>query len=175
MRTFLGIALALSFAGTALAQPAARGAASDISNADIQAALKATASMPVNDQQLRVVAINGEYNVGVAVVHRSKASASAAGGAAEHSQVAEVYQIVSGNGTLVTGGTLANAKEPAPNPLAGPTANGSGVLNGQSRKVGPGDVVIIPPNTPHIFSEIASDEIVYLVVRVDPHKVLPIK
>jgi quercetin dioxygenase-like cupin family protein len=42
-----------------------------------------------------------------------------------------------------------------------------------SRKIGPGDVVIIPPNTPHWFSEISSDQIVYLVVRVDPHKVLP--
>jgi quercetin dioxygenase-like cupin family protein len=39
--------------------------------------------------------------------------------------------------------------------------------------VGPGDVVIIPPNTPHWFSDIATDQIVYLVVRVDPHKVLP--
>jgi hypothetical protein len=39
--------------------------------------------------------------------------------------------------------------------------------------VGPGDVVIIPPNTPHWFSEISSDQIVYLVVRVDPHKILP--
>jgi quercetin dioxygenase-like cupin family protein len=33
--------------------------------------------------------------------------------------------------------------------------------------------VIIPPNTPHWFSEIPSDKIVYLVVRVDPHKILP--
>jgi len=39
--------------------------------------------------------------------------------------------------------------------------------------IGPGDAVIIPPNTPHWFSEITSDQIVYLVVRVDPHKVLP--
>jgi len=31
----------------------------------------------------------------------------------------------------------------------------------------------IPRNTPHWFSEITSDQIVYLVVRVDPHKVYP--
>ena len=37
-------------------------------------------------------------------------------------------------------------------------------------EIGPGDVVIIPPNTPHWFSEITSDQIVYLVVRVDPTK-----
>jgi quercetin dioxygenase-like cupin family protein len=46
-------------------------------------------------------------------------------------------------------------------------------VNGTSRKIGPGDVVIIPPNTPHTFTEITSDEIVYVVVRIDPHKVLP--
>ena len=49
----------------------------------------------------------------------------------------------------------------------------STVQGGVSRKIGPGDVVIIPPNTPHWFSEITSDQIVYLVVRVDPHSVLP--
>jgi len=35
-------------------------------------------------------------------------------------------------------------------------------------------VVVIPPNTPHRFSEINSDEIVYVLVRTDPHKVLPV-
>ena len=33
-------------------------------------------------------------------------------------------------------------------------------------------MVIIPANTPHTFSEITTDRIVYMVVRVDPHKVL---
>ena len=36
----------------------------------------------------------------------------------------------------------------------------------------PGSVLIIPPNTPHWFSQIDAD-IVYLVVRIDPHQVLP--
>ena len=47
------------------------------------------------------------------------------------------------------------------------------MLGGHSCKIGSGDVVIIPPNTPHWFTEITTDQIVYLVVRVDPHKVLP--
>jgi len=33
-------------------------------------------------------------------------------------------------------------------------------------------MVIIPANTPHTFAEITTDRIVYMVVRVDPHKVL---
>jgi quercetin dioxygenase-like cupin family protein len=57
--------------------------------------------------------------------------------------------------------------------LNGPSTGGSGIQNGVSRVLGPGDVVIIPPNTPHWFSEITTDQIVYLVVRVDPHRILP--
>ena len=86
--------------------------------------------------------------------------------------------MISGSGTLVTGGVLTDSKEIPPNDetvtvLNGPSTEGSSIQNGVSRKIGPGDVVIIPPNTPHWFSEIPSDKIVYLVVRIDPHKVLP--
>jgi quercetin dioxygenase-like cupin family protein len=34
-------------------------------------------------------------------------------------------------------------------------------------------MIIIPPNTPHWFSEITSDQVVYTVVRIDPKKILP--
>jgi mannose-6-phosphate isomerase-like protein (cupin superfamily) len=96
----------------------------------------------------------------------------------EHSQITEVYHVIEGNATFVTGGTIDNSRESAPDSavvkvLNGPSTQGGVVKDGVSRKVGPGDVVIIPPNTPHWFSEITSDQIVYLVVRVDPHKVLP--
>jgi len=38
--------------------------------------------------------------------------------------------------------------------------------------VGPGNVIVVPPNTPQYFSKVKSDKIVYLVVRVGPHHVL---
>jgi mannose-6-phosphate isomerase-like protein (cupin superfamily) len=137
-----------------------------------------TAPAPVSDQALRVVSINGEYNVGVGVVHRAKTAGRDAGGGIEHSQITEIYHVIEGNATLVTGGTMENLTEVAPDsPIAtvlnGPGTRGGPIQNGVSRKIGPGDVVIIPPNTPHWFSEISSDQIVYLVVRVDPHKILP--
>ena len=86
--------------------------------------------------------------------------------------------MIEGNATLVTGGTIENSKESSPDSnvvkvLNGPSTQGGIVQSGVSRQVGPGDVVMIPPNTPHWFSEITSPQIVYLVVRVDPHKVLP--
>ena len=156
---------------------AALGQATYVTEADIQATMQKSASAPVADQQLRVVSIGGEYNVGVGVIHRAKAAPGDAVGALDHHQITEVYHIVEGNATLVTGGTMANGKDAAADSslvkvLTGPTSSGA-IKNGQSRKVGPGDVIIIPPNTPHGFSEITSDKIVYLVVRIDPHKVLP--
>ncbi len=155
-----------------------RGAATDVSRAEIEATVQKTASAAVSDQAIRVVSINGEYNVGVGVVHRAKTNGPGTGNAVEHSQITEVYHVIEGNATFVTGGAIENARESAPDStvvkvLNGPSTQGGVVQNGVSRQVGPGDVVIIPPNTPHWFSEITSPQIVYLVVRVDPHKVLP--
>jgi hypothetical protein len=181
MRTILAATLALTLASTVQgatpAQHMPRGTATDISNADIQALIKKNAGAPVSDQQIRVMNINGEYNVGVGVVHRAKTAKQSVGGS-EHSQITEIYHVISGNGTLLTGGSIDNPKERAPDveavkTLTGPSTEGTQILNGTSRKLGPGDVVILPPNTPHTFTEITSPEIVYLVVRIDPHKVLP--
>jgi mannose-6-phosphate isomerase-like protein (cupin superfamily) len=165
-------ALALSFSSMAFAQ----GPATYVTNGEIEAATKSMASSPVGDQLLRVAGINnGEYNVGVAVVHRAKAAAIQSG--LEHSQITEIYQIISGNGTMVSGGTMGNAKDVLAAHIlevVGPSKDGCPIVGGQSRKVGPGDVIIIPPNTVHGWSDIATD-LTYLVVRVDPHKVLKVK
>lgn len=170
---------ALSMGTPAFAQEhMPRGTATDVTNDEIQATVAKTPDAKVSDQQIRVVNVAGEYNVGVGVVHRSRTTGPQTANGIEHSQITEVYHVISGNATFVTGGTIENPKEsPATSPvvkvLNGPSTGGGAILNGVSRKVGSGDVVIIPPNTPHWFSEITSDQIVYLVVRFDPHKVLP--
>ena len=160
----------VSFAQTAQVAPAA-----DITNTEIQAAVQKSVSQPVSDQPLRMVTINGEYNVGAALVHRAKTAGRAPDPALAHNQITEVYYIISGNGTLVTGGMLEDARDnttPQALKVIGPSTAGTKILNGESRQVGPGDMVIIPANTPHTFTEITTDRIVYMVVRVDPHKVL---
>lgn len=151
-----------------------RGTATDVASADLQAAVQKM-NAAVGDVQLRVVAIDNQPNVGVGIVRRAKPGGS---NSIEHSQITEVYHITEGSATLVTGGTMENPRDAPPDSpvvklLNGPSATGGKIVGGVSRQVGVGDVVIIPPNTPHWFSDIASDQIVYLVVRVDPHKVLP--
>jgi mannose-6-phosphate isomerase-like protein (cupin superfamily) len=178
VRNFVALLLTLALVGGAEGrtargpQPARR--AVDIPNADIETALQMGASMPVSDRRLRLVAVDGEYNVAVAVVHRAKTAGRELDPGAAHKEITEIYHVVSGRGTLVTGGTLEEAKErPAANPLTGPTTQGK-IINGRMRVVGPGDVIVIPPNTPHQFTEV-TDDIVYLAIRIDPHKILPAK
>ena len=116
MKTALAI-LFVIVAGQAQAQTAPapshqpRGTATDISNAEILATVAKTATAPVSDQQIRVVGVNnGEYNVGVGVVHRAKTEGRDIGFGIEHSQITEIYHVISGTGTFVTGGTIENSQ-----------------------------------------------------------------
>src|SRR5579872_2231955 len=145
----------------------------DVTAADVRAVLQQAPAEGVMDQQIRVVDM-GKYNVAVGVLHRA---AKARQTSISHAQVTEVYHIIGGSGTFVTGGTLV---EPTAAPadgavvkvLVGPSTNGTAIRNGQSRKVGPGDVIIVPPGVAHWFSAVESD-MDYLVVRVDGDHVLP--
>jgi AraC-like ligand binding domain len=78
----------------------------------------------------------------------------------------------SGGGILTTGGT--GEKKPGTNYniLNGPGGNQTAGPGSVSRRVGPGDIVIIPPGVLHAFSQI-TDHVTYLSVRPDPDRVLP--
>jgi cupin superfamily acireductone dioxygenase involved in methionine salvage len=56
----------------------------------------------------------------------------------------------------------------------GPGNNGSSIRNGVSYDLKPGDVVVIPAGTGHWFTKI-DDHITYLMVRIDPDKVTPLR
>ena len=168
----LWIALLLVAMPAAGAGLAADGTAVDVRGADIDIALQRTANDSESDQVLRAVNIDNQFNLGISIVHRARTSNRPIGTAASHNDVTEIFHFISGTGTLVTGGTLEAPQQVAANPVYGPSVLGTRILNGHIRGVGPGDVVIIPPNTPIQFTEINSGELVYLVVRVDPHKVI---
>jgi len=94
-----------------------------------------------------------------------------------HEHITEVYYIISGTGTLFTGGEVIDARPtPADSEIVkvavGPSSQGTFKTPAQKRKVGPGDVVIIPPGVYHGFDDVTSG-IDYLAVRPDPTHVLP--
>lgn len=129
------------------------------------------------DQQIRVVDIGDDVNVGVGILQRKgNRTEGEEVNAIIHHDVTEIYYVLSGSGTLVTGGEESSAREfPADNKsvreLIGPS--GSRVVkNGQTKTVSTGDVVVIPAGVPHGFRNI-QDQITYLSFRVDPGQVLP--
>jgi mannose-6-phosphate isomerase-like protein (cupin superfamily) len=149
-----------------------------ISNDEIQAYVKRAVANRIVDQQVRSVDI-GKSGVAIGVVHRGKLTAPAADSVAEHDQVSEVYHIIDGSATLVTGPEVIGAKpRPADNEavrnLNGPGSNGASIRNGATHQLKAGDVVIIPAGTGHWFTQI-DDHITYLMVRIDPDKVVPLK
>jgi mannose-6-phosphate isomerase-like protein (cupin superfamily) len=95
-----------------------------------------------------------------------------------HNDVTEVYQIVEGEGVLVTGGTLQSAKAVTAAAVVGeigPSSAGLSIVGGTSRRVVPGDIVVVPPHTPHGFVDVTTPRIVYTIIRIDPHKVLDLR
>ena len=79
--------------------------ATDVTSADIQAFINALPRDRVSDRPIRVVDVTGDYRVGVYGVFRPK---DYPGGANLHEvNTTEIYYMVEGVATLVTGGTLA--------------------------------------------------------------------
>jgi mannose-6-phosphate isomerase-like protein (cupin superfamily) len=151
--------------------------ATQVTASDIASAIERMKSRPVGEDQLRVVDVGDEYNIGVGILRHIK-QADGATFAVEHSAITEIHYIISGSGALITGGVLKDARAVPPDStmvsvLNGPSDSGSGIVDGERHLVGSGDVVIIPTNTPHMWEAIFSGELVDLVIRVDPHHVLP--
>ena len=147
-----------------------------IPNSEVQAYVKRAMQYGLTDQQIRLVDI-GKSNFAVGVVYRGKLDKPAESSVAEHDQVSELYHIIEGSATLVLGPDLINKKRrPADLETVrlfnGPGNGATSIRNGVSYDLKPGDVVIIPAGTGHWFTKI-DDHIVYLMVRVDPDKVLP--
>ena len=148
-----------------------------VPNSELQAYLnRVPAGTMVSDQQVRAIDV-GKSNVDVAVVYRGKLTGNSA--VAEHDQVSEVYHIIDGAGTLVTGPDIVDFKRRPPDTpsvklLNGPGGDGASIRNGVSHELRPGDVIVIPAGTGHWFTKI-DDHIRYLMVRVDPDKITPLK
>ena len=145
---------------------------------ELQAYTKKALDERLLDQQVRDIEI-GKAHVGIGMVHRGKLDAPAKDSVAEHDLVSEVYHIVDGSATLVLGPDITNRqRRPATSQTVrefnGPGNNGTEVKNGVAYQLKPGDVVVIPAGTGHWFTKI-DDHIDYLMVRIDPDKITPLK
>jgi hypothetical protein len=145
---------------------------------ELQAYTKKAIAEKLTDQQVRDVEI-GKAHIGIGMVYRGKLDKPAPDSVAEHDLVSEVYHIVDGSATLLLGPDIVGMKRrPATLETVrlfnGPGNNGSEIRNGVSHQIKVGDVVVIPAGTGHQFTKI-DDHIAYLMVRIDPDKVTPLK
>ncbi len=108
---------------------------------------------------------------------RSAAPPAGTASGIAHDGQTETYIIVSGGGTLVTGGHIVNGRKSAPESAVTKVLNGpscSGAIAGADvvrQVVKTGDIIIIPAGVPHGWTDIA-DHVDYLSVRPDPDRVL---
>lgn len=99
----------------------------------------------------------------IGIVHRTRPETRAL----LHDDLTEIYQIVSGSGTLVTGGTPQGASPVSDPPNLGPTPSYFVTqVGGETRKVKAKDVVVIPAGLPHRFSEL-DGPIEYVIYRFE--------
>ena len=77
-----------------------------------------------------------------------------------HDKETDVFYVVEGEATIVTGGTMLDGKNSRPGQWLGKDIQG-----GVSQKLTKGDVIVIPAGTPHWFKEV-SPSINYYVVKV---------
>jgi hypothetical protein len=155
-----------------------RCSATYIDAGELQAYVKRAIADNLIDQQVRSVDI-GKSQVGVGVVYRGKLNTPAPDSVAEHDLISEVYHIIDGSATLVTGPEIIDEKR-RPSTLQtvreynGPGNSGSSIRNPVTHQLKRGDVIIIPAGVGHWFTRI-DDHITYLMVRVDPDKAVPLK
>jgi glc operon protein GlcG len=92
------------------------------------------------------------------MVHASRRDA--AGQAEIHTDDTDIIHVLEGSATLVTGGSVPDAKTTGPGEL-----RGSSIVTGESRTITKGDVIVVPAGTPHWFQQVRGP-LKYYVVKV---------
>ena len=100
------------------------------------------------DSPIRAIDVGG-YRVGVFAVTRPKDSPQDA--IYHDTNMTEILYILEGSATLITGGTIPDARPPQ---RPGGNYTGTKIDGGTSRHVVPGDVIITPGRTPHLWADI---------------------
>ena len=79
-----------------------------------------------------------------------------------HEKTNHVFIIVEGEATFVTGGTLVDARQTAPD-----QRRASSIQGGQTYHLSKGDVITIPAKTPHWFKEVPTKTVAYYAVNIE--------
>jgi mannose-6-phosphate isomerase-like protein (cupin superfamily) len=78
-----------------------------------------------------------------------------------HVKETDIFYIVDGTATFVTGGTVVGSKELRANQLTGTDIQG-----GQTHQLKKGDFISIPAGVPHWFKDVPASGVTYYMVKV---------
>jgi mannose-6-phosphate isomerase-like protein (cupin superfamily) len=152
--------------------------AMDMTSAELQTMVK---TYPGGNAEIKSIDA-GRHVVDLWLEQRKAGLTAAPGtGGIAHSEITEIYYIVQGTATLVTGGRLIDPRlnenlpkttYPGGGSFVTPTYGGR-FEGGVSRKVGPGDVIVVPPGSVHQWASVdPAQTLVYFIARIDPDKKL---
>jgi mannose-6-phosphate isomerase-like protein (cupin superfamily) len=145
MRHVIAVCLLVGFASSSFAQapapaPTDRTKATHFRAADLQAALAKLATDRPSGS-VRVFTLD-PYNVGV------EQRQPQTQGAAAHADRAELFYVIEGSGTMLTGGTIADGK------AAGVNTQGTTITGGTRIEFAKGDFIMVPSGVPHQFVDL---------------------
>ena len=161
MRAVLAGLTLLLVSAPAFAQQAPASGRTMVSAADV-AAMIAKAKVDRKDNQ----ALLAQSMIRLAPYNVSLEYRVAVANAAVHETEAELFYVIDGSATLVTGGKLKNETRTNETNLSG-----SAIEGGQSRHVAKGDFIMVPEGVAHWFSAI--DGTVVLMSLHLPHAPKP--
>jgi mannose-6-phosphate isomerase-like protein (cupin superfamily) len=86
---------------------------------------------------------------------------TAAGNAEVHAEFTDVWYVIEGAATLVTGGNVVGGASTTPGETQGQSIKG-----GSSRTMRKGEFAVIPAGIPHWVSSVDGKEFLYIVVKM---------
>ena len=145
-----------------------------ITAAQIEAHKQSMLAAKQTDIAMTMVKMGGgsdNAQIGVSVVLRPKDGENKY--YAIHDDVAEVYYVIQGKGTMKVGGTITDWERRPVSVENGEGSRGTKAAGAKDGTIAKGDMLISPAGTPHNWE--SSDEFTYyVVVRADPKGVAPL-
>ena len=142
MKNFIAITVAAMFASVTLAEPKAVAPVTYIDSEKVSAAFAKGA--PLIETPGYKVHAGRRERPGLVELH---------------TQETDVFYVVDGTATFVTGGTMVDCKVVSPGQM-----RGTSITGGETHHLKKGDVIIVPNGTPHQFTE-TSNPFLYFIVK----------
>jgi mannose-6-phosphate isomerase-like protein (cupin superfamily) len=144
------------------ASPAAGAPAPRPAPANTQSGQPGAATYVDSDKVAEAFAKGGRLSSGPDYA-ASVARRTGAGQVEVHVKETDIFYIVAGEATFVTGGTMIGGKESRPDQLLGSSIDG-----GESHHLKKGDYIAIPAGMPHWFKEVPQGITYYMVKVIKP-------